>query len=50
MGWILVIILLVLCFGAFPHFNYNSSWGYGPSGILGFILLIVIIFWALGRL
>ena len=49
-GTILVIILILLLLGAFPRWNYSSSWGYGPSGVLGVILIVVIILLLLGRL
>jgi len=35
MGTILLIVLILLLLGAFPRWNYNRNWGYGPSGILG---------------
>ena len=40
---ILLIILLLLTFGAFPTWPYSRSWGYYPSGGLGLLLLIVLI-------
>jgi hypothetical protein len=49
-GTILVIILILLLFGAFPRWGYSSSWGYGPSGLLGIILIIVVILLLTGHL
>ncbi len=43
MGLILLILVILLLAGAFPRWNYNRNWGYGPSGILGLILIIVLI-------
>ncbi len=43
MGLILLIIVLLLLFGAMPAWPYSRSWGYGPSGILGVLLLILVI-------
>jgi hypothetical protein len=43
MGIILLVIVLVLLFGGLPHYGYSRNWGYGPSGGLGLILLILII-------
>jgi hypothetical protein len=43
MGLILLIVLLVLLFGAAPIFPYSREWGYAPSGGLGAILLILVI-------
>lgn len=44
---LLIIILLVLMFAAFPTYPYSRSWGYYPAGGLGTILLIVVILWLL---
>ena len=43
MGTILLVILILLLIGAFPRWNFNRKWGYGPSGALGVILVIVLI-------
>lgn len=48
--WIILIILLVLMFGVSPHWGYSTNWGYGPSGFLGFILVILLVMFLLGRL
>ncbi len=50
MGLILLIILILLVVGAVPHWGYSRGWGYGPSGILGVILVVVVILLLLGRL
>ena len=47
---ILIILLILLLIGALPRWGYSSGWGYGPSGILGLILVVIIILWLLGRL
>ena len=49
MATILVILLILLLVGALPTWPYSSSWGYYPSGGLGLLLLIIIIFVLLGR-
>lgn len=46
---ILFVILILLLIGAFPAWPHSRAWGYGPSGILGLILVILIIFALLGR-
>jgi len=43
MGLILIIILVLVVIGALPTWPHSRSWGYYPSGGLGFILLILII-------
>ena len=50
MGTILLIILVLLLIGGLPSWPYSASWGYGPSGVLGVILVVVLILFLLGRL
>jgi len=47
---ILIIILILLLIGALPTWPYSGGWDYGPGGILGLILVIVIILALLGRI
>lgn len=47
---ILLVVLLVLVLGAVPSWPHSRSWGYAPSGTLGTILIIVLIFALLGYL
>jgi hypothetical protein len=47
---ILLVVLLVLVLGAVPSWPHSRSWGYAPSGTLGTILVIVLIFALLGYL
>jgi hypothetical protein len=48
-GTILLIVLIVLLIGAFPSWPYSSGWGYGPSGILGVIVVVLLILVLMGR-
>ena len=50
MSTILIIILILFLVGALPNWGYSRSWGYGPGGVVGVILIIVIILALLGRL
>ena len=51
MLWTIVIIILVLfLIGALPRWGHSANWGYGPSGILGVILVVVVILLLLGRI
>ena len=45
---ILLIIVVLLLLGAIPAWPYSRGWGYGPSGILGAILVIVLILMLMG--
>lgn len=44
---ILIIVLLLMLIGALPTWPHSSKWGYGPSGGLGTILVILLILYLL---
>lgn len=46
---LLLIVLILLLVGAFPAWPYSRSWGYGPSGILGVVLVVLLVAALLGR-
>ena len=48
LGTILLVVLILMLFGAFPRWGYSRDWGYGPSGGLGLLLVIVLILVLLG--
>ena len=50
LGTILLIILILILVGAIPTWPHSRGWGYGPSGIVGVLLVIVIILLLMGRL
>jgi Protein of unknown function (DUF3309) len=47
---ILLIILVLALLGALPSWPHSRSWGYGPSGGLGLVLIIVLILALSGRI
>ena len=50
LGTILLIVLVLLLVGAIPAWPYSRTWGYGPTGGLALLLVILLILWAMGRL
>ena len=50
MSIILIVVVLLMLLGAFPAWNHSRSWGYGPSGGLGLVLVVLIILMMSGRL
>ena len=46
---VLIIVLILLLIGAFPRWGYSSGWGYGPSGIVGILLIVVLVLALTGR-
>ncbi len=49
-GTILLILLVLILLGVIPSWPYSRSWGYGPSGLLGIVLVVVIVLLLTGRL
>jgi len=47
---ILIVLAVLMLLGAIPAWPHSRNWGYGPSGGLGSILLIVLILLATGRI
>lgn len=50
MSTILLIVLVLLLVGALPSWPHSSKWGYGPSGGLGLVLVILLILVLMGRI
>ena len=50
LGTILLIVLVLVLLGAIPAWPYSRSWGYGPSGILGLIVVVLLVLLLTGRL
>lgn len=50
LGTILLIVLVLLLIGAIPAWPHSRGWGYGPSGGLGLIVVILIILWLMGKI
>ena len=47
---IVIIVLILVLIGAVPAWPHSRSWGYGPSGILGVVLVVVVVLLLMGRL
>jgi hypothetical protein len=50
LGTILLIVLILLLIGAIPAWPYSRGWGYGPSGVVGLIVIVLIVLLLTGRL
>jgi hypothetical protein len=40
---VLIVLLVLALIGALPNWNHSREWGYGPSGGIGLIVLVLII-------
>ncbi|MGE6318355.1 DUF3309 domain-containing protein [Shewanella baltica] len=49
-GTILLVVLILMLIGAVPTWPHSKSWGYGPSGGLGLVVFILVIFLLLGKI
>ena len=49
MSLLLLIIIILLLTGSLPRWGYHS-YGYGPSGLLGVVLIVLLILLLTGRL
>jgi hypothetical protein len=47
---ILLILLILLLVGALPTWGHSRNWGYGPSGGLGLLVLILVVLLLMGRI
>jgi hypothetical protein len=47
---ILIVRVVLMLLGAITAWPHSRSWGYGPSGGLGMLLLIVVILFLTGRI
>lgn len=50
LGTILLIVLILMLVGVVPAWPHSRGWGYGPSGLLGVVVLVLIILLLMGRL
>ena len=50
LGTILIVILILMLLGAMPTWGHSRNWGYGPSGGLALVALILIVLVLSGRI
>jgi hypothetical protein len=50
MSTLLIVLLVLLLLAAVPAWPHSRGWGYGPSGIVGLLVLILLIMLLTGRL
>lgn len=49
-GTILLIVLVLVLIGAIPSWPHSRNWGYGPSGGMGLVVVILVILLLLGKI
>lgn len=50
LGTILLIVVILALLGVIPAWPHSRSWGYGPSGALGLVLVVLLILFLMGKI
>jgi hypothetical protein len=50
LGLLLIVVLVLVLIGAVPTWPHSKTWGYYPTGGLGFILAVVVVLLFMGRI
>jgi len=48
-GTIILVILVLALVGVLPSWTHSSSWGYGPSGGVGLVVVVLLILVVMGK-
>lgn len=47
---LLIVLAVLVLLGAVPAWPHSRNWGYGPSGGVGLVLLVLVVLILTGRL
>lgn len=47
---LLIILLLVFLVFGFPAWPHSANWGWGPSGIAGVLLVVLLVLLLAGKI
>ncbi len=47
-GTILLLVLFLFLIGALPTWGHSRNWGYGPTGGVGLLVVVVVLLMVLG--
>jgi hypothetical protein len=47
---ILLIVLVIASLGSLPTWPHSRGWGYGPSGGIGLVVVILLVLLLMGRI
>jgi Protein of unknown function (DUF3309) len=50
LGTILLIVVVLALLGVLPNWPHSRSWGYGPSGVVGLVAVVLVVMLVAGRL
>ena len=49
-GTILLVVLVLMLVGVLPVWPHASGWGYGPTGIVSAVLIVLLVLFVMGRI
>ena len=49
-GMIVLIILVLALVGVIPTWPHSKGWGYGPSGGVGLVVLVLVVLLVMGHI
>jgi len=50
LGTILLIVLVLALLGMIPTWPHSRSWGYGPSGGVGLLVVVLVVLLVMGKI
>lgn len=50
LGFILLIVLMLMLVGSLPTWPHSRNWGYGPTGGMGLVAIVLIVLLLTGHL
>ena len=50
LGTVILIVLVLALLGVIPTWPHSRGWGYGPSGVMGLVVLVLIVLLLTGRI
>lgn len=50
LGTVLLIVLVLALLGVIPTWPHSRSWGYGPSGVVGLVAVVLVVMLLTGNI
>ncbi|MFM9880307.1 MAG: DUF3309 family protein [Burkholderiaceae bacterium] len=50
LGTLVLILLILVLIGAIPSWGHSRNWGYGPSGGLGLVVVVLLVLLVMGKI
>jgi hypothetical protein len=47
---LLVVLLVLILLGVLPTWGHSAAWGWGPSGFVGLLVVLLVVLIIMGRL